>query len=158
MNKAEHSACVATDASPPRAVADTARHSSCTASTDTARLISERAVSRHSTAVHEKGKQMNTHELVSRVEAGTPMTRADGERLVAVVFSAIADTLAKGETVPSPDSRPTLRRRAWQGKGAIRSPENGPPSRHQSRRRSRRKKRCATPSTSGSGTVPDYES
>ena len=31
---------------------DTARHSSCAASTDTARLISERAVSHQSTAVH----------------------------------------------------------------------------------------------------------
>ena len=78
---------------------DTARHSSYAASTDTARLISKRAVSHHSTAVHGEREQMNKHELVSHVAAGTPVTRADAERLVGVVFSAIADALARGEPV-----------------------------------------------------------
>ena len=78
---------------------DTARHASCAASTDTARLISERAVSHHSTAVHGNREQMNKHELVSHVAAGTPVTRADAGRLVGVVFSTIADALARGEPV-----------------------------------------------------------
>ncbi len=42
---------------------------------------------------------MNKHELVSHVAAGTPVTRADAERLVGVVFSAISDALARGEPV-----------------------------------------------------------
>ena len=44
---------------------------------------------------------MNKHELVSHVAAGTPATRVDAERLVGVVFSAIADALARGEPVIS---------------------------------------------------------
>ena len=75
------------------------RHSSCVASTDTARLISERAAPHHSTPFIEKGEQMNKHELVSHVAAETPVTRADAERLVGVVLSAIADALARGEPV-----------------------------------------------------------
>ena len=42
---------------------------------------------------------MNKHELVSHVAAGTPVTKADAERLVGVVFSTIADALARGEPV-----------------------------------------------------------
>ena len=42
---------------------------------------------------------MNKHELVSHVAVGTPVTRAAAERLVDVVFSAIADALARGEPV-----------------------------------------------------------
>ena len=42
---------------------------------------------------------MNKHELVSQVAAGTSVTRADAERLVGAVFFAIADALARDETV-----------------------------------------------------------
>ena len=42
---------------------------------------------------------MNKHELVSHVASGTPVTKAEAERLVGVVFSAIADALACGEPV-----------------------------------------------------------
>ena len=42
---------------------------------------------------------MNKHELVSHVAAGMSVTRADAERLIGVVFSAIADALARGEPV-----------------------------------------------------------
>lgn len=45
---------------------------------------------------------MNKHELVSHVAAGTPVTKVDAERLVGVVFSAIADALARGEPVTIP--------------------------------------------------------
>ena len=62
---------------------------SCAASTDRARFIAERAVSHHSTAVHGNREQMNKDELVSLVAAGTPVARADTERLVGVLFSAI---------------------------------------------------------------------
>ena len=79
--------------------AEAARHSSCVASTDTARLTLECAVSHHSTAVHGNREQMNKHELASHVAAGTPVTRADAERLIGVVFSAIADAMARGEPV-----------------------------------------------------------
>ena len=61
--------------------------------------MSERAVSHHATTVHGKRDQMNKHELVSHVAAGTPVTKADAERLVGVVFSTIADALARGESV-----------------------------------------------------------
>ena len=40
---------------------------------------------------------MNKHELVSHVAAGTPVTRANTDRLVGAVFSTIADALARGE-------------------------------------------------------------
>ena len=42
---------------------------------------------------------MNKHELVSHVAAGTSVTKADAERLVGAVFSAIAGALARGEPV-----------------------------------------------------------
>lgn len=42
---------------------------------------------------------MNKHELVSHVAAGIPMIRAEAERLVGVVFSAIADAMVRGEPV-----------------------------------------------------------
>ena len=42
---------------------------------------------------------MNKHELVSHVAAATPVTRAVAERLVGVVFSTIADALAREEPV-----------------------------------------------------------
>ena len=42
---------------------------------------------------------MNKHELVSHVAAGTSVTRADAERLIGAVFSAIADALARDEPV-----------------------------------------------------------
>ncbi len=42
---------------------------------------------------------MNKRELVSQLAAGTPVTKADAERLVGVVFSAIAYALARAETV-----------------------------------------------------------
>ena len=42
---------------------------------------------------------MNKHELVSHVAAGTSVTRADAERLIGAVFSAIADALVRDETV-----------------------------------------------------------
>lgn len=42
---------------------------------------------------------MNKHELASHVAVGTSVTTADAERLIGVVFSAIADALARGESV-----------------------------------------------------------
>ena len=48
---------------------------------------------------------MNKQELVSLVATGTPVTRAAAERLVSVVFSAIADSLACGEPVAIAASR-----------------------------------------------------
>ena len=42
---------------------------------------------------------MNKSELVSHVAAETSTTRADAERMVAVVFSSIGDALARDEPV-----------------------------------------------------------
>lgn len=58
----------------------------------------ERAASRHSIAVHGENP-MTKSELVSRVADETSITRADAERMVGAVFSAIADALARGEPV-----------------------------------------------------------
>ena len=139
--------CEANRGSTRRVPADTARHSSCAASTDTARLISERAVSHHSTAVHGKREQMNKHELVSHVAAGTPVTRADAERLVGVVFSAIADALACGEPVTSGASGSSPHAAAQPEPAAIPQPVSRSPSRPRGRRRSSPRRPFAPRST-----------
>ena len=76
----------------------------CVAFPDTARLIETRAVSRNPIAVQGEAK-MNKNELVSHVAAETSATRANAERMVGAVFSAIGDALARDEPVAIAASR-----------------------------------------------------
>ena len=96
---------------------------------------------------------MNKAELTAHVAAETSVTRATADSLVGAVFSAIADALARDETVAI----------AGFGKFELRSrpartaatPGPARPSRSPRRehRRSSRRRRSATPSTN-SGADP----
>ena len=83
---------------------ETARTTGCVVFPDTARLTGTRAVSRNPIAVQGEAK-MNKNELVSHVAAETSATRANAERMVGAVFSAIGDALARDEPVAIAASR-----------------------------------------------------
>ena len=72
------------------------RCTGCVALTERARLIGVPPVPRHPIAVPGEDK-MNRNDLVSHVAAETSVTRVGAERMVAAVFSAIGDALARDE-------------------------------------------------------------
>jgi len=74
------------------------RNTGCAAFPDTARSIGACAVWRHQVAVQGEGN-MNRSEIVSHIAAETSASRASAERMVATVFSTIADALGRDEPV-----------------------------------------------------------
>ena len=90
---------------------------------------------------------MNKREFASHVAAGTPVTKADAERLVGVVFSAIADALARGEPVTIAAFGKFATRSRAARTGRIPGPRSPSPSRPRGRRRSSPRRPFATRST-----------
>ena len=96
---------------------------------------------------------MNKHQLTAQVAAETSVTRAAADALVGAVFSAIADALARDETVAIAGFGKSPSAAAPRGPDATLRPASPSPSRRRGRRRSSRRKRFATRSTH-SGVEP----
>ena len=122
------------------------RSSGCAASTDTARITRTGSVSHHPIAV-QGGETMNKSELTAQVAAERSATRAEAERMVEAVISAVGDALARGEPVAARGLRSSPSTAAPRERAAIRRPGTLSTSPPPGRRRLRPRRPFETRST-----------